>query len=66
MRLGIRQHFCKYLKIDIFGALDPLQIDGEKEPSSNEWIVKSKTSQKYFPILNLTAVQEGQFTKSKN
>ena len=65
MRLGIRQHFCKYLKIDIFGALDSLQIDGEKV-SSNEWIVKSKTSQKYFPILNLTAVQEGQFTKGKN
>ena len=66
MRLGIRQHFCKYLKRDICGALDSLQIDGEKEPSSNEWIVKSKTSQKYFPILNLTAVQEGQFTEGKN
>ena len=65
MRLEVRQHSCKYLKIDIFGALDSLQIDGEKV-SSNEWIVKSKTSQKYFPILNLTAVQEGQFTKGKN
>ena len=30
MRLGIRQHFWKYPKKDIFGALDSLQIDGEK------------------------------------
>ena len=65
-QMRIRQHFWKYSKIEIFGALNSLQIDGEKEPSSNEWIVKSKTSQNYLSILNLTAVQEVYKSLQKN